>query len=114
MFGIELRRSSSVKTLLKGVDQVLTDNNMHNGAVSDNAKVMAVAHALHKMLSAESYFSVCAINDCKEICQVCISSERMAIYKSAHCMNYNEMDVKYRELLVAMVLDDFRSVLELI
>jgi len=35
----------------------------------------------------------------------------MTIYNCVHCMHWNEMLPEYRQTVMAMVLDDFRSVL---
>lgn len=110
-FGIEIRRSGTLSGLYKDVDSVLSQCGMADGGVSDTAKVATVAHSLQKMLNADSYFSACTITNCANVCQVCISRERMSVYNAAHCIQWNEMMPDYRMMLVAMVLDDFRAVL---
>lgn len=113
MFGIELRKKNSVnvKSLYNDVDKVLRAYNIPQGSVNQETQISAVSHALHRMIQTQNYFDVCTINKCAKICQIVISSERMSIYDSAHCMNWNEMLEDYRKSIIAMVLDDFRSVL---
>jgi len=110
-FGIEIRKIGDVKALFADVDLVLKKFNMNPQSVSDEAKASTVAHALQKMLKVESHFSVCTITNCANICQVCISKERLDLYHAAHCISWNEMLPDYRQCLVAMILDDFRTVL---
>jgi hypothetical protein len=66
---------------------------------------------LRKMLRTDTYFNVCTIQDCAKVGQVCIAKERMNVYSAIHCMNWYDMLPDYRQMIVAMVLDDFRGVL---
>lgn len=109
-FGIEIRRIGGAKQLYEQVDATLVKHALKQG-VSGNVQALATAHALQKMLKTESHFSICAIRDCADMCQIPIPIERMQVYQSAHCIGWNEMTPEYREVLVAMVLDDFRTVL---
>lgn len=70
-----------------------------------------VGHALQHMFQAHRHFSVCKVRECAKLCNVVIPKERMKIYDTMHCINWNEMDPEYRGKLVAMVMDDFRDVL---
>ncbi len=110
-FGIELRRVGNTNSLYKDVDNVLGKCDILPGQVSDIAKMQTVAHSLQKMLKSENHFSVCTVNKCCEVCNICISKERMDVYNSIHCMHWNEMLPEYRMMITAMILDDFRTVL---
>ena len=111
-FGLELRKIGSRAELFSEVDRTLNKAGIVSpGQVSADMKVGTVAHALNKMMKVESHFSVCTIRECARLCQVNISSERMNVYSSIHCMNWNDMMEDYRQTIVAMVLDDFRTVL---
>lgn len=108
-FGLELRKVGSVAALYKEVDMAL--GKLPPGGVDHTTQVMTVAHALQKMISSQNYFDVCTIDRCAEVCQICISIERRRIYSAIHCVYWNEMLPEYRQKIVAMVLDDFRGVL---
>lgn len=110
-FGIEIRKVGDTKNLYRDVDLVLSRYGMSEQEVSDIAKIQTVAHALQNMMKVERHFSVCTIDRCAEVCQVCISTERKRIYSAAHCLNWSDMLPDYRQMLVAMILDDFRTVL---
>ena len=110
-FGIEIRKVGDTKNLYNDVDIVLKRFGMQTRPVSNEAKVQTVAHALQRMLKSERHFSVCTVRDCAAVCQICIPEERMEIYRAVHCMDYSEMLPDYRQMLVAMLLDDFRTVL---
>lgn len=110
-FGIEIRRVGDTRNLYRDVDTVLRRYEIQSNKVSDLAKTQTAAHALQKMISIEMHFSVCTIDACASVCQICISKERKDVYQAAHCMRWGDMLPDYRELLVAMVLDDFRTVL---
>lgn len=112
-FGIEIRKAGSTKGLFEDVDKVLGKFGMQRGGqdVSDEAKMATVAHSLQKMLQVDNFFSVCTIDACRKVCQICIPAERYAIYSAAHCIRWDEMMPDYRTMLVAMVLDDFRTAL---
>ena len=105
IFGLEIRKAGDINTLYENVDSVLSKINM------DDMKKLSVAHALQKMLSTERHFNICAIRDCAKVTQTIIDDERMRIYQTQHCINWNEMLPEFRQNLVAMVLDDFRHVL---
>lgn len=110
-FGIEIRRVGNTKNLYNDVDLVLKRFGMRTQEVSYEAKIATVTHSLHKMMQVDNYFSVCTIDSCANVCQICISSERRNIYRAAHCLSWSDMLPDYRMMLVAMVLDDFRTVL---
>lgn len=110
-FGLEIRRIGNVESLYKEVDLVLNKVGCDNG-VGAVIQKQTVAHALQKMISTQNYFDVCTINKCAEMCQVCIQKERMQVYNSIHCIHWNEMLPEYRQVIIAMVLDDFRCILQ--
>lgn len=113
MFGLELRKKNSVniKSLYNDVDKVLRAYNIPQGSVSQETQISTVAHALQKMISTQNYFDVCTIERCAKICQIVIPVERQRVYSAIHCMHWSEMTEDYRKSIVAMVLDDFRTVL---
>lgn len=110
-FGIEIRKVGSTKNLYNDIDMILAKNGMGQKLVSDDMIAQTTAHALQKMLKSDSHFSVCTVKECAKLCSICIPQERQNIYSAAHCISWSEMLPDYRQLLVAMVLDDFRVVL---
>lgn len=110
-FGLELRRVGSMPGLYSEIDSVLQRYDIPQGGVSKEVQTATVAHALQNMMRVDHHFSVCAVRDCIKVCQVCVSEERMAVYNAAHCISWNAMTHDYRQSLIAMVLDDFRCVL---
>jgi hypothetical protein len=99
-----------VESLYKEVDLVLKKFEI-GVSVSQSVQTQTVAHALQKMFCSETHFDVCTIRSCAELCQIVIPKERMAVYSSIHCMRWSEMLPDYRQMIIAMVLDDFRSIL---
>lgn len=71
----------------------------------------AVAHSLQNMFRADEYFSICTINDLIEVSQIVIPKERYDIYRSQHCIYWRDMTPEFRQTLIAMILNDFRSIL---
>ncbi len=110
-FGIEIRKVGSTAGLYNEVDNILGKAGITRGSIGNLIKIKAVAHALQEMLKTENHFSICTIDRCIEITQICIPKERYQIYHSIHCMNWNEMLQDFRQMIVAMILDDFRTVL---
>lgn len=109
--GLEIRKLGSLNNLYKDVDMILTNYGIKSGEINTNVQVNATAHSLQKMLSVEKYCDVCCIKECASLCQICISAERMKVYQTQHCVYWNEMMPDFRQMLVAMILDDFRCVL---
>lgn len=109
--GLEIRKIGNLNNLYNDVDLVLSNYKAPEQSVNRPIQAATVAHSLQKMLKTESHFSVCTIEKCAALCQICIAKERMQVYNAIHCVNWNEMLPDYRQLIVAMVLDDFRSVL---
>lgn len=103
-FGIEIRKIGTVTALYEDVDKILQNHDV-------NVKRQTVAHALQKMLKPGNWLNVCSIKECAKVANVYIEQERMDIYRAVHCVNWNEMTDEYRQLIMAMVLDDFRCVL---
>ena len=110
-FGFEIRKIGNLKSLYSDVDAVLSKYDIEKGGISTFVQSNALAHALHKMLRTESHFSVCTIRDCANMCQICISEERMQVYCAAHCIHWLEMTDDFKKILIAMVFDDFRPIL---
>ena len=110
-FGIEIRKADDISNIYNDVDQVLSKFNIHQNESSDIVKIQTIAHSLQKMLNVEGYFSVCVIDSCMSVGQISISKDRYDIYRAAHCLHWSDMLPDYRQMLVAMVLDDFRPVL---
>jgi hypothetical protein len=109
--GLEIRKIGNLDNLYRDVDLVLSKYQIKSGEINANVQVNAVAHSLQKMFKTENYFSVCCIRDCASLCQINISAERMRVYQTQHCVSWSEMTDDFRQMLVAMVLDDFRCVL---
>lgn len=110
-FGIEIRRTGQINDLYSDVDACLNKFNIETKQVSKEVQTLSIAHSLQKMISVQNYFCVCTVKTCSEISQIQISKERMDIYQSQHCVHYSEMTPEFRQVLIAMVLDDFRPIL---
>jgi hypothetical protein len=104
-FGLELRKIGSFDSLYKEVDMVLSK------ITPLSVAQQTVAHALQKMMRSDQYPDICNIKHCADLCQICIPREHMLVYQNVHCLHWNEMTAEYRQLIVAMILDDFRVVL---
>lgn len=114
MFGLELRKKDSpmkMSTIYDNVDKILSESGINKDCVSFDVQSQAIAHSLHKMLKSDSYFCICTIRNCIELSNLVISKERMNLYQTQHCVHWNEMTEDFRTKLVAMILDDFRSIL---
>lgn len=111
VFGIEIRKSGTIKSLYSDVDHVLKTAGLENGGVSKSIKRDSLAHSLQRMMEPNGYFSICTINRCMELGQVIISQERYRIYDAMHCVYWRAMEPNYRTTLIAMILDDFREIL---
>jgi hypothetical protein len=110
-FGLEIRKTGDVKNRYSDVDLVLHKAGIEKGGVSTTVQTQAIAHALQKMFSSDKHMDVCTIRECAKIAQIVISEERMEIYSSQHCTNWSEMLPDFRATLAAMILDDFRDIL---
>ena len=110
-FGIEIRQQGDMKSLYSEVDKALQLYQIPAGSVNGNIQAQAVAHSLQKMFNVHQHFCVFTIMNCADIGQVIISKERMDVYHSQHCIKWNEMAHNFRLQITAMVLDDFRHIL---
>lgn len=110
MFGIEIRRKNNIHNLYSDVNLVLSRNGVEKNVVPNNIAASGVAHALNKMLNG-NYFDICVVRECVKLTGLIISSERMSFYSTQHCIYWNEMLEDHRQVLVAMILDDFKPVL---
>lgn len=110
MFGLELRRKNNITDLYKDVGTVLEKAGVANGVVSVDIQRASVAHSLQKML-AGNYFNVCTVRDCSQLVGMNIPTERLNVYQTQHCVSWSDMLPEYKQVLVAMILDDFKDVL---
>lgn len=109
--GLEIRKIGSLSGLYRDIDQVLKSHKILSGEINATVQVNATAHALQRMLSTTKYCDITTINECADLCQIVISKERLKVYRTMHCVHWNEMTDEFRQMLVAMILDDFRCVL---
>lgn len=104
-FGIEIRKQGKVYELYNDVDLVLKQSKFIQ------VQRLTVAHALQRMFQVDRYLDICCIKECCKVCSVFIPSERMDIYSTLHCVHWNEMLPEFRQTVIAMLLDDFKEVL---
>ena len=112
MFGIEIRKSGNIKNIYRDVDTILDQHSVERGEITHSIKVQSVAHALHDMIKPDKWLNVCVIDNCIKVSGICVSKKRYDVYSANHCISWNEMAPDYRELLIAMILDDFRELLD--
>lgn len=110
-FGIEIRKANSLPNLYADVERTLQNAGIPRGEVTSQVQTSTVAHALQRMLKPQQHFSICTIDECIKVCSVVVPKERYEVYHAHHCMHWNEMEEAHREVLIAMLLDDFRDVL---
>ena len=109
-FGIEIRKSGTIGAIYEDVDRVLSTLRIGPGEINYGLQQQGVAHSLQKMFK-EHYFSVCTIDACAKLAGIHISGERRDLYQSVHCLNWGDMEPDFRTRLIALVLDDFRCIL---
>lgn len=109
LFNFEIRKLDG-QNLLKEVDEVLAKNGMKSGEVTIDIANQAAAHSLQKMLKQKDWFDVSTLERCASVICKTINSNRMAIYNSQHCIHWSQMTDNFREVLIAMILDDFREI----
>ncbi len=103
-FGLQLIKSNSFDRLYNNVDNILKQNSI-------NIQKQTTAHALQNMLKVDKWFSLCTVNECAKVSNIIIPQDRLDIYRAIHCIHWSEMTPEYREIIIAMVLDDFRNIL---
>jgi hypothetical protein len=108
--GFEIRKIGNLDNLYKDVDSVLSNHQINTGEINISVQVNAVAHSLQKMIAHNNYFDICTVRNCAELCGLIIPADRMKVYQTQHCIHWSEMTTDFRQILVAMILDDFRSV----
>lgn len=111
MLGLEIRKKNTIGNLYADVDKTLLANGLKNGEVSVGLQSQAVAHSLQKMMKPNSHFSICTIRECMEVSKIVIPQERIDVYHSIHCVHWSEMLPEFRQMIIAMILDDFRAIL---
>lgn len=109
MLGLEIIRKGSSVDLFKHVDRVLAGT--EPGGLPNGMDRGAVAHSLQRMVKADHWLDVCTIRDCEKFISRPISAERMQVYKTTHCVHWRDMEPDFRQKLIAMILDDFREIL---
>lgn len=111
MFGIEIRRRGNIHNIYNDVDAILQKNNIRPNSITTSLVKDSVAHCLFKMMKPDKYLDICEIKECAELSGICISGERLLLYRTQHCNYWKDMLPEFREQLIAMIMDDFRDVL---
>jgi hypothetical protein len=110
-FGLEIRKSNSLPSLYNDVDSILAAAGVRRGEVTEDIERQTVAHSLQNMMAPDKWLCICDIDKCIKVCGLFISQERYKIYSALHCVHWKNMEPSYRTLVMAMLLDDFREVL---
>ena len=112
-FGLELRKHGTVDALYDDVDAILSSAGLQKRiGVTNDVKTGAIAHNLQKMLNPKSgYCSICDIEECADLAGIFLDGERLKVYHTLHCVHWTEMEEQFRNKIIAMILDDFREVL---
>lgn len=108
IFNIQIRKVGNFSSLYKEIDGLLAKNKIISGEVGRSIQQQAVAHSLQNMFK-EKYFNVVTVQDCASLANIKISSQRKDVYRSQHCINWGDMTTDFKEVLIAMVMDDFRE-----
>jgi len=109
IFSLQIRKSGNYDTIYQDVDKILAKSQVVSGGISKEFKKQSVAYALRKMINNKNYFDVSIVREACEASGIHISTERVNLYRLAHCMNWGDMTDDYRQTLIAMIMDDFRS-----
>lgn len=104
--GVEARKEISYTD----VDLFLNNFGIERGGVNKFSQKSSISHAIHKMFTG-TYFSIITIENCADLCNIVIPKDRQRLYNTQHCMEWAEMLPEHRQMLMAMVLDDFREIL---
>jgi len=102
--GLQVRKVGSLADLYQEVDRALSN--------AKNMKEQALVLGLKKLFNPTKHFDICFIKNSAEAFNIHIPSDRLYIYSSLHCMDWSDMDEGFRANIMAMVMDDFRSVLQ--
>ncbi len=102
MFGLEIRKLNK-ENLFADVDRVLSKDY--------NIEKETLVHGLQNMLKPSGCFSICTITECATVCNIIIPDKELAIYRVIHCIDWSAMEEEYRTYIVAMILNNFKSVL---
>ncbi len=95
---------TDVAALLKAADGVLTRYDKHE--VPERIKGQVVLSVLKNMTSS-SHFSICSVTEMAELNEVTISPEHKALFRSLHCVSWNQMHPDTKEYLLALLIDYF-------
>ena len=110
MFGLELRRRDNLNNLYEDADRVLEKVGVHGSKISEDIQRLALATSIQKMIQG-NYFDICTVRKCCELSGIQIPIERFRVYDTQHCVNWSEMLPEFKQTIVAMLLDDFRHIL---
>lgn len=110
--GLEIRKRDTVQGVFEDVQRVLERYGIPEEGISRAVQVKTTAHALNRMLQPGRWMDVTTIDRAAEVCGFAIPAERRRVYGAIHCVHWNEMESEYRTMIIAMVLDDFKLILQ--
>lgn len=110
-FAVEIRNPDAIRDLYIEVDKILGIFKVPESGISEESQAHTVAHVLHSMINIEDSFRHYTITQCAKMANITLHQERIDTYRSVDFMKWSNMEANYRKLIVAMILDDFRSVL---
>lgn len=93
-----------METLQNEINKILF--NVKDGCVNYYAVVINLNNLFNK-----KYFDNIIIMNIADLCNINIEPTRQKLYVAMHCTNWATMTAQFRNILIAMVLDDFKSVL---
>ncbi len=98
------------KSLYDEVDNLLDRYGITKNSIPPEVKITALVGSLKKLFN-KKYFDICMLKECLMLFDLKITDERMNIYRTQHCIDWGEMEEDFKNIMIAMILDDFRQVL---
>lgn len=113
LLGLEIRRSpvKSLNALYADVDLILNQYQIPKRGINEDLAAEAIATRLQKLLKNDRYFCICTYDDLSKLGELHVDCQRRKFYSALHCVDYSEMLPEFKMKLFAMILDDFREIL---
>ena len=104
-----IRKVGDLSNIQNDIDNALKRLSIKSGETTINASKIAAKHLFFSLLK-NRYFDVYSVKSICKVALINISSPRLAIYEAMHCINWGDMEKNFKEELLVMLFDDFRSI----
>lgn len=99
--------NTDIGALLKTTNEILKKYEKENG-IPESIQGQ-VALSIIKKMTDRGYFDVCSVDNLADMNNIIIEGERYKLFRSLHCVHFDQMHQDTKEYVMACLIDTFKG-----